>query len=86
MANEEQQHRRRWRLTRTTVYPAVGILVLWHQVFVAASAQPQLLFVAVVLLGLPIPIGLDQARKAVTAAATAVAKAGDDHGTERGTA
>jgi hypothetical protein len=45
---------------------AAGLGILYHQTFIAAEAQPQLIFAALVLLGLPIPLHKDEEREATT--------------------
>ena len=53
-----------WRLKRTTVLLGAGLGILFHQTVVAAEAQPQLIFAALVLMGLPIPLYKDEQREA----------------------
>lgn len=36
--------------------------MLFHQTFIAAQAQPELIFAALVLMGLPIPLRKDEER------------------------
>lgn len=52
-----------WRLKRTTILLAAGLAVLGHQTFIASEAQPQLIFAALVLMGLPIPLHKDEIRE-----------------------
>lgn len=66
---------RRWRLKWPTVYPIIGIVILWHQTFVAESAQPWLVMPALLLLGLQIPINY---ARALTALAVSTERAAAD--------
>lgn len=52
-----------WRLKRTTVLLAAGLGIMFHQTFIVAEAQPQLIFAALVLMGLPIPLRKDEERE-----------------------
>lgn len=52
---------RRWKLRWPAIYPAIGIVILWHQTFVAQQAQPWLVIPAIALMGIQIPINYAKA-------------------------
>lgn len=70
----------KWKLRWPSLYPVIGIVILWHQTFMAHEAQAWLVFPALALMGVQIPINLLAALKTLQQHEQSIRENGDDHG------